>query len=230
MQSTNGKLSPSMLRERLQEGARPFPVSTDPLVGSCHIPIDQNDVQLTECNCSTSTCGAGMLYAPNALSAARRPIVHINAPNAFVAGSTISIDASGSVAACNRTVTSYAWSVTSYTGATPPALNPSDQSVLTIAAPSTGSFTLRLTVTDNFGAVDFGEVIVNSSTTISTTESLNASAVCPTPIQLDLVQPPFTPPASVAAESGGGGGSFDLKFLVLLTAILFLRPRRRRTA
>lgn len=229
MHSTNGKLSPSMIRERLQEGSRPFPVSTDPLVGTCHIPVDQNDLQLAECNCSTATCGAGMLYAPNALGAAQRPIVQIVAPTTFVAGSTISLDAGSSVASCNRTVTSYAWTVSSYTGAIAPVLNPSNQSALSIAAPSTGSFTLRVTITDNTGAVDFGEVVVNSSTAIATTESLIASPVCPTPVRLDLVQPPVTPPAAVAENSGsGGGGSFEWKFLALLASILLLRTRTRR--
>ncbi len=68
MVSVNGNLRPTQLVARLREGAiAPFPVSSDPSIPQCHVPANRSDVQAAECNCTTDTCGAGMLNVPGAL-------------------------------------------------------------------------------------------------------------------------------------------------------------------
>ena len=64
MAGANGNLGSAQLLARLREGATtPFPVSPDPAIPMCHVPANQNDLQTGECNCTTSTCGAGMANA-----------------------------------------------------------------------------------------------------------------------------------------------------------------------
>ena len=87
MAGANGNLGSEQLIARLREGATtPFPVSADPAVPMCHIPAQQNDLQTSECSCTTSTCGAGMANAARALSAALRPIAALSAPATGCAG------------------------------------------------------------------------------------------------------------------------------------------------
>ena len=79
MAGANGNLGSEQLIARLREGATtPFPVSADPAVPMCHVPAGPNDLQTSECNCTTSTCGAGMANAARALcrgAAADRGVV-----------------------------------------------------------------------------------------------------------------------------------------------------------
>ena len=67
---------------RLREGARPFPtaVADDPTIQACHVPVNDQDFQLAQCLCTTSTCGAGMANAANSVAAADRPIAAVVLP------------------------------------------------------------------------------------------------------------------------------------------------------
>ena len=68
MAGANGNLGSAQLLARLREGATtPFPVSADPAIPMCRVPANQNDFQTSECNCTTSTCGAGMANASRRL-------------------------------------------------------------------------------------------------------------------------------------------------------------------
>ena len=81
MYSVNAHLSPARLVQRLQSSALPFPVADDPNVPTCRIPDGPLDQQLTECNCTTSTCGAGLAHAAGAVAAALRPVAVVSAPS-----------------------------------------------------------------------------------------------------------------------------------------------------
>src|SRR5262249_6377226 len=82
MASVNANLKPAQLIARLKEGTRRFPISSDSTVPTCHVPASSSDVQDSECNCTTSTCGAGMADASLAVKAAVRPIAAISVPAA----------------------------------------------------------------------------------------------------------------------------------------------------
>src|SRR5690606_41459807 len=60
MLSVNGNLTPAQLVSRLQSGATPFP-TPDPALPMCQDP--QPNVEQLECNCTTTTCGAGLANA-----------------------------------------------------------------------------------------------------------------------------------------------------------------------
>jgi serine protease len=123
MLSRNANLSTHQMLDRLGEGTRPFPtaVADDPSITACHVPTSDQDFQLAQCLCTTTTCGAGMADAAAAVEAADRPIAAVALPLAVTGGQNASFDASGSSAACGRAVASYQWTVAAPT-TNPPAL------------------------------------------------------------------------------------------------------------
>src|SRR5438552_3126469 len=148
MTSVNANLKPAQLIARLKEGAKAFPVSSDAAVLACHVPASASDLQTAECNCTTSTCGAGMANAPGALKAALRPIAAVAVPTTVSAGQNVVLPGTGSAAACGHNIVSYAWT---NVGAAVNAIQNANTSTATVVAPATGSFTVRLTVTDDAG-------------------------------------------------------------------------------
>jgi serine protease len=197
MTSVNSNLKPAQLIARLKEGAKTFPVSSDPAVLSCHVPASSTDLQTAECNCTTSTCGAGMANAPGAIKAALRPIAAIAVPATISAGQNVSLAGTGSAAACGHTITTYAWS---NVGNSTNPIQGANTATATVVAPATGSITVRLTVTDDAGRVDMADVVV-SATSATTTAPANAnSGKCPAtalPVAVALT------PATASVQTGG---------------------------
>ena len=176
MTSVNANLQPAQVIARLKEGAKTFPVSSDTTVPNCHVPASATDLQNAECNCTTTTCGAGMANAPGALKAALRPIAAVAVPATVSAGQNVMLAGTGSAAACNHTITTYAW--TNVGNSTNPIQN-ANTATATVVAPATGSITVRLTVTDDAGRQDTADVVV-SATSATTAAPANAnSGKCP---------------------------------------------------
>jgi len=225
MHAVNAKLPPALLTARLREGARAFPTTstTVPAPPVCHIPINDTDIQATECICTTQTCGAGMLDAAASVTAALRPAASIQLPATVVAGQNVSLDANATAAACGRTVATFAWTV-QVPGSQPPTIVGADQAVASVLAPTSGEFTLRLTVTDNTGAQDFADVTVRTNSASTTAVPLLAGNACPPPITVQQTPPPPPPPAPppIGGDSGGGGGGGALGpgMLALLFGLL----------
>jgi serine protease len=179
MTSVNANLQPAQVIARLKEGAKTFPVSSDTTVPNCHVPASSTDLQTVECNCTTQTCGAGMANAPGALKAALRPIAAVAVPATVSAGQNVVLPGTGSAAACNHTITAYAW--TNVGNSTNPIQN-ANTATATVVAPATGSITVRLTVTDDAGRQDTADVAI-SSTSATTTAPANAnSGKCPSSV------------------------------------------------
>lgn len=176
MVSVNGNLNSGQLLARLREGAStPFPASSDVTIPQCRVPASANDLQTAECNCTTQTCGAGMANANGAVQAALRPIAAVTTPASVSAGQSVTLQGAGSAAACNLTIASYAWTVVS--GSV--SIVGANTDTATVTAPSSGSYTVRLTVTDNMGRQDTADVVVSStaaSTTAPSTAGTNACA------------------------------------------------------
>jgi len=201
MFSVNRQLTPEELAGRLQESARPFPVSSDRTVPTCRVPAHPDEQQLSECNCTTATCGAGLAHAPGAVAAALRPIARVSGPTAVDPGQTVNLSGRGSVGADGRTVSSHAWTLVR--GST--SLSAASGSETSFVAPGTsGEVVVRLTVTDDAGRSDSVDV--------------NVRVGNPTP----------PPPGFGSGGSGGGGGSPDLPTLALLVLVAGLAALRRR--
>jgi serine protease len=186
MASVNGNLGAAQLIERLQEGAtKPFPVSSDPAVPTCHVPVGPFDIQNSECSCTTSTCGAGMANAPGALEAALRPVAAVAVAGTFLPGERITLSAFGSSAACDQNVVAYEWSPA---GTYVPT---GDPAVAALDVPATGSVTLRLTVTDDAGRTDDADIVVSPTAATTSAPENAGSNACPAEI------PPPQPPQPV---------------------------------
>jgi serine protease len=200
MLSANGNLSAAQLLSRLREGAtKPFPVSSDPAVPQCHVPASAADVQGAECSCTTSTCGAGMANALGSVRAAQRPIAAIAVPASVAAGQNVVLQGGGSAAACHLAIGSYSWSVASGSA----TIQGAQTSTATVVAPSSGSFTLRLTVTDDGGRQDSADVVVTSSSAATAAPAAAGSTACLTAISASIPAVTISPTtASVVAGSG----------------------------
>jgi hypothetical protein len=159
-----------------------------------------------------------MLDVQASVAAAFRPAVAI-ATGTVSAGQQVSLDGSGSSAACNRTLTAHAWSVAPGSPQQP-TINNANQANASVQAPTSGSFTLRLTVTDSLGATDFGDVTITTSNATTASGALLPGPACPaavtppaTPARDDVFGNPQPP---IGGGGGGGGGSLLLELLLLL--------------
>ncbi|MEO8467928.1 MAG: S8 family serine peptidase [Gammaproteobacteria bacterium] len=173
MLSVNSHLGAAQLRARLREGAvAPFPISSDPTIPMCHVPTGANDLQPSECSCTTDTCGAGMANAPGAVLAALRPIAVIVPPTTVSPGQSVTLPAGTSTAATGHTIASYAW-----TGSI--VVTPPDQATGMAFAPSSGSAQVCVTVTDDAGRQDTAAVLLTptSASIVSTTGNTNPCSV-----------------------------------------------------
>jgi len=215
MYSTNGSLTPGKLAERLKTSARPFPTSSDPNVPTCRLPESPTDLQLSECNCTTQTCGAGLAHAPGAVEAALRPVAVLSAPSTVAPGETVMLAGTGSLGADGRTIGGYEWSIVS--GAT--ALSALTGGQTSFVAPAAGAtVVVRLTVTDDAGRRDAADATVQ---VLGTT---------PTPPPAPPPAPPPPTPDPGGLSRGGGGGPFDALALALAAALAWRMRRLRLTS
>ncbi|MDE2369661.1 MAG: S8 family serine peptidase [Burkholderiales bacterium] len=191
MLSVNPALTPAQIKSMLQGSARPFPTAsagetTQPAV--CVEPDAQT--YEGECICTTSTCGAGMLDAGNAVASAAATA----APSVSIAASATTVTQGTSVtltgtatAPGSGTITGYQWSITSGNAIASIATG-AKGAVATFQTSGAGTFTAQLTVTASNG----------QSAQSSVTVTVNAPAA-PAP---KIV-------ASAGAVSAGASVSFD---------------------
>ena len=216
MLAVNGPLPTQQLISRLREGAKkPFPVSSalDPdgnPVPTCQDPATAG-VQATECNCTSATCGAGMANAPGAVAAALRPLAVIRASGRVAPGQALTLHAlPGSHASCGDAgLSAFSWTVVSGTAPSPVVGADTDQA--TVMAPTSGTYTVRLTVTDSAGRQDTADAQI-APTTVSTTSSyIVGTAACPVPLVVVSVAP-------LTATTQAGGASVNFTASVANTA------------
>ena len=174
MRAVNANLTPSQLIARIQAAATAFPEpagtpvcpATDATTGECACPNDG------------SQCGAGMANAHGAVLEAQRPIAAVALPASSTSGAAVTLDGSGSAAACGRSVAAYAWAAT---GAVTLASGAGAPQVSVVPA---GAGSITLTVTDSLGAVDVAMLAVDAAGVISAGAGTpaaagNAATACP---------------------------------------------------
>ena len=207
MLSVNGNLKSSQLITRMKASALPFPTVNEsgspPTQGTCHTPSGAaNDIQGEECVCTTAVCGAGMLNALGAVNQALRPIAAISAPRAVSAGQNVTLDATGSAAACNHTVSTYAWSVTAGTA----SLSSTNGTTTTLQAPASGTSVVRLVVTDEAGKTDTADIAITSTATSTTAPATAGTKACLTALSIPSAVT-VTASDGNAAEAGADAGT-----------------------
>jgi serine protease len=155
MHAVNSELSTSEMIARIKSGARPFPAS-DPAIPTC----PALDVLTSQCNCTTTTCGAGMADAPGAVREALRPIARIVEPGSARVGENLVLDGTTSRAARGRNVASYVWSVS---GVTADIVGTSTAATATLEISAAGPIDVLLTVTDDIGGDDTAVISLDAA-------------------------------------------------------------------
>ncbi|MEO5697800.1 MAG: S8 family serine peptidase, partial [Burkholderiaceae bacterium] len=203
MLSAHPALKPSQVMRALKATARTFP-STGAGAGVQACAGPSSTAQESECYCTTSTCGAGLLDARNAVAAEPMVAAGIRATSInIVVGVAATLDgAVNSAPSGTATLTGYFWSVISGPALIDSATN---GSAVTLTANGVGTVVVGLTVTDSTGQQD------------STSIALDATAAS------------LAPPA---ASSGGGGGAMELGWLLgwLASVVGIWRVTPRRPA
>jgi serine protease len=211
MLSAQPALTPDELLALLRAGARPFPSSgagddgNGQPVPMCRAPDGTDQLQ---CYCSEGLCGAGMLDAAAAVSAALGTLARIDVEPAMPqVGDTLRFSAASSLVRAGRSIVAYEW----WLDSTPVAAGFSgaaDAAEVAIAAAAAGTLTLRLVLTDELGQ--------RSETQRSVTVAPAAEPVLPVAL-------------APAAGSGGGGGASSAIWVALLAlAVAALLATRRR--
>ena len=156
MLSANGNLTPAQVKSLLRSSARSFPTTG---AQTANAPVCQapNGTDQIECYCTTTTCGAGMLDAASAVSAAAAlagtPTAAIStSAGSVTVGSSVTLSGSSSTATSGRSIASYGWALTG--GAGFATLNASSGASVTLTGVAPGSVTVQLTVVDSAGVSD----------------------------------------------------------------------------
>lgn len=140
MVSLNPALTPSQLIARIRSSARAHvSIPGSPSCGPGTLSV--------ACNCTTDTCGGGLLDAGNATLVALNPVPVIAGVGAPGLGATIPLDGRASSAIAGASIVSYQWSQV----AGPTLAIPNAASALTsVVLPATaGTFQFRLSVADS---------------------------------------------------------------------------------
>jgi serine protease len=156
MLAVNPSLTPAQLIERIQSSARPHVV----VDGSSACSAANPEV----CNCTTATCGAGLLDTAAAVQAANPGAVPVAAIRPVVSpavGASVVLDGSESIASSGATLVGYAWTQTQ--GPTVTIVNPTSARASVQLPASAATFAFRLVVTDSAGRTDDAEVGMTST-------------------------------------------------------------------
>lgn len=140
MLAVNPFLSPRQLIERMKAGARPHVVTG---LTACGTPGAG-----AVCNCTDTTCGAGLLDANTSVQLATGPAVVIKPVGEVEPGTVITLDGSQSVPIPGRSIVSYQWVQVS--GPTV-ALSSANSAAAKATLVAENSYVFSLTVVDNFG-------------------------------------------------------------------------------
>ncbi|HEX3836813.1 MAG TPA: S8 family serine peptidase [Steroidobacteraceae bacterium] len=205
MASVNPNLNSCQMAARLKEGAQPFPqisAGETPQPPLCHVPTDANDLQTAECVCTLDgkTCGAGMANARTAVAAALRPIAAIAIS---ASRGTVTLDATGSTAALNHTLTAYQWRTVSGVSVTAQGAGTATAS---IPLPVCGLATVQLTVTDDAGRNDIATAVLSPNGAVSTAPAAATQRSCSAEsaaVEVDVC------PASAQVTVGSGTLGFS---------------------
>ena len=170
-------------RDFPQDGASYLPVSNEPVV-ACLPP---SNVEQYQCYCPNdgSLCGAGMLDADAALLASQAGFARIDVVTAApTAGQSVQLDGSASLAPVGRSVAGYAWVVVDDGGIVSPfTTGAPTEPTIALLPRAAGSFTVRLTVTDDQG----GSFFTDETVTVAAASSSSGGGALGWPWLLGLL-------------------------------------------
>jgi len=194
MLAANPGLAEADVARFIKSSASPFPL--DSALPTC--PITSADGQ---CNCTTTTCGAGMLNTAGAVSAAAAaavtdPVASISVPASPVAGTAFTLGSAGSTVPSGATLVSWKW--------------------IQLSGPGTGSFSADNIASPSFTAPVAGTYVLS----LTVTDDAGRQGTSQTTIEVQ-------PAAAKSSGGGGGGGAIDAGSLSALLCLAILAARRR---
>jgi serine protease len=194
MLAANPGLAEADVARFIKSSASPFPL--DSALPTC--PITSADGQ---CNCTTTTCGAGMLNTAGAVSAAAAaavtdPVASISVPASPVAGTAFTLGSAGSTVPSGATLVSWKW--------------------IQLSGPGTGSFSADNIASPSFTAPVAGTYVLS----LTVTDDAGRQGTSQTTIEVQ-------PAAAKSSGGGGGGGAIDIGSLSALLCLAILAARRR---
>lgn len=232
MKSVNPDLSPDAAIAVLKSSARAFAnIGAEDGVPYC---VQPSSSKQEECYCTTRTCGAGMLDAGAAVTAAAagRSVVRIEASSSHAALSTLVTLTDSSSAATGRSLTAHSWSLQD--GSAVAGLTTSGTSA-TLEGRADGTARLALTVTDSAGA-SLSSSAVFTTGTLAEADHASDNPADSSPGQWYLweaatapISASKQPPAEESSSSASGGGALDPSEIGtgLLALLALATPRRR---
>ena len=155
MLAVNPALTPAQLVDAIKASARPHVA----VAGSSACSASNPEI----CNCTTATCGAGLLDTAAAVQAVNPgavPVAAVRPVVAPAAGASIVLDGSQSIPSNGSTLVGYQWVQTQ--GPSVPITNATSARASVQLPGDAASFTFRLVVTDSAGRTDDALVSTNS--------------------------------------------------------------------
>ena len=192
-------------------------------------PSNDQDFQLAQCLCTTDTCGAGMVecrqFGRRGRRARSRPL---RCPHRSSPGQNVTLNASGQRRGLRPDVSRPSPGRWLRPRSIRPPSSGANTATATVIAPTSGSITLRVTVTDDQGRVDAADVVVEPNRTTLAAPASAGSAACATPVTSGptpgcardrrLRSTSATSDSGGGGRGGGGGGSLEFVTLILLGA------------
>lgn len=184
MLSVNPALSPAEIVARMQQGVRAH--TSNPSFAQCVAG------GISICNCTTAACGAGLLDADGALTAAFHPVARPVASGTLQPGGQVVLSGAGSLPASGAVLAGWTW--TQVGGVAVSLSAPNGVTTSFVLPAAVGDYSFRLLVTDSQGRTASDVVVVTSVAGSS----------------------------GGGAASGGGGGAFGLGGLAALWALVLV--------
>ena len=149
--------------------------------------------------CRDGQCGA--LRSPRRCGRSRR----CQLPRSSRRAKPLALSGAGSGGACGRTISSYSWEVVGGAGV---LTGPNNTATTSVNAPATGSFTVRLTVTDDAGRQDSAEVAIRSTSTSTSAPAVAGNNACPADVTPPAAISVSVSPTAVTIEATNGNQQF----------------------
>ena len=219
MWSVQPGLSPSQLISRMQNSAKPFVYDSSLPVCPVVVP---SGTKVGQCNCTTSTCGAGLLNASGAVNEALRPIASFSIGGLASVAQTLTLDASLSSAATGHNIARYQWNAL-FSDGTLVTVASADQPQAQINLLRGGTLTVSLTVTDDAGRVDASSQMLSITGSSGSTDGSGSSGGSTGSTATNTTNTV----ATSGGGGGGGGGAVDYFGLLLMAGGLLLAWRRQ---
>ncbi len=200
MLSVNPNLTPAQIKAKLMSSARPFPTSGSSIgttVPMCTDP-GTSTTAVTNCYCTTSTCGAGMLDVHAAvMSVAAATTVSVGVTSAApTANLPVTLTASA-VLGTGATSATYTWAITN-AGTTGATITSGQGTATVVVTPTAaGTFTISLTTLDSVG----NSIVTNSAVVVAAAAGTTGGG-------------------TTTSSSSGGGGAIGVGWLALLLAAI----------